>query len=650
MADFNVPLNRLMFGHEDGAGINARVAGRQDGIAELAANLNARGQIENLVVKRVAGEAGEIYSVSNGNRRLAAFHMIYGPDSPQPIRCTLREVDEDGAFEDSLTTAVTAKQLHPVDQYEAFARLEEHGKTHEEIAHQYGMSEKEVRQALALGRLSPKIRQAWRAGEIKAEIAKAFTLAIDDKTQDKIFDKLKKDNQLWESYVKKELGADIDEDVTELLNVVGAQAYRDRGGSVTEDLFGNSHIISDEPLLKLMAQEQLGARCEQLKADGWAWAELESNLPHGARFWPKSELKEWIYEGDEEARLEKANAALQVIDDDENLSYNEAETAREKLEREIADIETAARARSYDAKQKKKLGCIVDIEDGRVVVLYGVKKPTEVKLFGGESADDDGEELPAGVKKRAAAAEPEEPEISNALLQRLSIQLTTAAATALILDEQLALAVLLAGFGCYSVSGVKASISGLGARGERGLLGSEDMSKALALATQLKPAERISLLAQAAANALDFQGRSMDTDDRHSGPLAIVNTIDAKAFNAAMRGAFDAKDYFAGVNKALCLKAIEEAMGADMARQQSKNGKIEIVAFATENVPATGWLPPQLRAKGYDGPPMKMKGKVVAANKPKAEGKAAKPAAKKAVKKTAKKPAPKKAAPKKKKR
>jgi ParB family chromosome partitioning protein len=34
------------------------------------------------------------------------------------------------------------------------------------------------------------------------------------------------------------------------------------------------------------------------------------------------------------------------------------------------------------------------------------------------------------------------------------------------------------------------------------------------------------------------------------------------------------------------------------------------VAFAIENVPTTGWLPLQLRAKGYDGPPVK--GKVLA--------------------------------------
>jgi ParB family chromosome partitioning protein len=172
--DLKIALNRLRFGQDDGAGINARVAGREEGIAELAANLLAQGQIENLIV-RDAGEG--FYAVANGNRRLAAFHMMYGAQSEEPIGCTLHNVDETRAFEMSLTTAITAAQLHPVDQYEAFARLDERGKTHDEIARQYGMTEKQVRQALALGGLSPLIRNAWRAGEIKAEIAKAFTLA-----------------------------------------------------------------------------------------------------------------------------------------------------------------------------------------------------------------------------------------------------------------------------------------------------------------------------------------------------------------------------------------------------------------------------------------------------------------------------------------
>ncbi|WP_158669951.1 ParB/RepB/Spo0J family partition protein [Bradyrhizobium guangdongense] len=636
--DIKVPLKMLKFGHEDGEGINARVAGREDGIAALAANIfanrsdkNPSGLIENLIVK----DAGEgFYSVANGNRRLAALRMIEAEGSELPIPCTMHQVDETKAFEYSLTTAITAEQLHPVDQYEAFARLEEHGKTEAEIAQQYGLTEKQVRQALALGRLSPKIRQAWRDGTIKADVAKAFTLGLDHKTQDKAFDKLAKGGTIFETYVKKELGADaIDDDVAQLLGFVGAQAYRDAGGVVTEDLFGTSHIISNEALLKQMARQILIAKCDELLAEGWGWAEIRSDLPHAAQFWPKSEIKKPVYEGDEKERLEAAIAEISSLDESD-LSYVESEAREEELNRIIQSIEMDLRARSFDEKKRKQLGCIVDVEEGHLVILYGIKKPAEAKAPAAAASDDEPAK-PVKPTKPETPAEADEEDISQALLHRLSVQLTNAAATALILDEQLALSVLLAAVGCYSNCGVRISVNGLGTRGrERGLLGADDMKRALPLAMKLKPAERITLLAQLAANALDFQHSPHDHNNPAAGAEAIVNAIDAKAFNAAARGAFDAKDYFGGVSKMLCLKAIEESLGPDLARQQAKKPKPEIVAFAVENVPTTGWLPLQLRAKGYDGPPVKKpSGKLAPARAKKPAKAAAKKVAKKAAKK-----------------
>jgi ParB family chromosome partitioning protein len=623
--DLQVPLNRLKFGHEDGDGINARVAGRDSHIAELAANIFANrksapdraGLIENLIVK----DAGDgYYSVANGNRRLAALHMIDGLDNSVPIPCTLHQVDETKAFEYSLATAITAEQLHPVDQYEAFARLEARGKTDEEIALQYGLTAKQVRQALALGRLSPTVRQAWRAGTINVKAAQAFTLALDQKTQDKVFAKLEKASQLQEWAVKRALGAgSLDRDVAPLISFVGVDAYRARGGEVTEDLFGTSHIISDENLLKVMAKEKMVAACEQLRGEGWGWAELMSELPNGARFWSQAQLKELIYEGDEQARLTQARERLQLIDDADGTDYDDDEHYR--LGAEITAIEQAVRARSFDAKKRAKLGCIVDVDEGQLVMLVGVKRPEEAVVTSG-SGDD------VGATKAKKKAEPEEPDISQALLLRLSTQLTKATATALIQDEQLALSVLLAGIGCSYDGGVRISVSGIGARDDRSLLGADKMDRALALAMELKPAERISMLAQLAANALDFQSRSLDEDYKHSGAIAICNALDPKLINPALRGIFDAKDYFAGVSKALGLKAIEEALGPDLARQQAKGTKADIVAFAVENVPPTGWLPVQLRPKGYDGPPVKAsKLKVVEGGKKSAAKKTTKGAA-----------------------
>lgn len=631
----DVPLNKLRFGHEDGGGINARVTGRDDGIAALAANLYAQGQIEDLIVKP-CGDG--LYSVANGNRRLKAFHTIYGPENDRPIGCTLHDVDEAKAFEFSLTTAVTAAQLHPVDQYEAFAKLVDRDRTEEEIAQQYGMTQKQVKQALALGRLSPAIRDAWRSGAVNAEVAKAFTLGHDHKAQDKAYAKLSKQGQVWQSAIRDELGAS-GADIGELLDFVGADRYRDSGGTVVEDLFGSSHVVSDAALLKELATDKLNATCEHLRSEGWSWAQLRSDLPQGAKFWSRSQAKSIAYEGDDEKRIAELKTALAKIDSDEETSesYNrDFEDLRRPLESELFAITMTALRRSFSDKQKAKAGCIVDLEDGQLIILFGVLKPEEKK----PAAAMKGEEAVAGKVPA------EEPAISAALVHRLTRQLTKAASTAMLQDSDLGLCVLLAGASGYDGSGVKISISGMG---RTSYIETDEFPKVLARIRKLTPQQRNEMVAQYAAAALDFQNQPLDAtrDDSLHGPRAVCDALNPKALNAALRGEFDAKDYFNGVNKALCLKAIEEACGPDLGRQQAKNAKAEIAKFAIANVPTTGWLPLQLRAKGYDGPPVANAKSTAATLKDKskpprvqkkalakpAKSKAAKPVGKKAARK-----------------
>ncbi len=595
--DIEVPLNRLRFGHEEGEGINARVTGRTDGIEALAANLHARGQIENLVVK--ACDDGT-YAVSNGNRRLAAFHMIYGEQSDHPIKVTVRSVDDAGAFEDSLTTAVLAQQLHPVDQYEAFARLDERGKSHEEIAHQYGLTEKQVRQALALGRLAPEIRAAWRAGEIKADVAQAFTLALDHKTQAKLFERLQTTGHLYVHTIQRELGV-AERDISRLIKFAG-EDYCAAGGGLVRDLFGEAHIVADPALLKSCADTKLRNICDGLKVLGWSWAELESNLPNGARFWAQSKPSKLVFEGDEQARLKALRAELERLEQSDDWD----DEAQEAVAGQIEQLETEIEARSFTDRQKAKSGCIVGIEDGEVVILYGVNRPAEVskaKAKGAAATNDEG----ADTSSSDAKPNIEPTTISNALAHRLSVQLTQGAATALQQDAELSLIILLAGIAHkYSGEAVRVSVSGLNAH-RLDLTGTQDIADNIALLRKLTPTERMQLIGPIAAASLDFQTHNVQDKTAFVGSKsarAVCDAIDAAALNAGLRGAFDAKDYFAAVPKALAIDAIREAMGDDVAAQQAKGSKAEISAFALANVPATGWLPPQLRAAGYDGPPV----------------------------------------------
>lgn len=650
--EIRVKLKNLRFGHDAGD-INARRTGRYADIPALAANIFAQsrtpaladrnGLIENLTVKPIDGV---LFAVGNGNRRLAALHMInntdaYGSDCDEEIPCTPHEVDDAAAFEYSLTTAVTAAQLHPVDQYEAFARMVKAGRTNEEIAHQFGMSEKEVRQALALGDLSPRVRDAWRNGEIKVDVARAFTLGANHKAQDKLFIKLQKVGHLYEHVVKRELGAS-EHDIVALLSFVGAEAYVAAGGGLVEDLFGTSHIVSKPELLKQLATDKLALLCDELRAEGWSWVELSSDLPSGARWWQKAVLKTKLYEGDEEERI--AALRKQINAADENMEIDDFD--EDALIAQVDAIEAAVLRRSFTTQQKQKSGCIVEYANGSVDILFGVKKPEEpVKAKSGNSA---------AVGEAVAPAEPTEPAISNALLHRLSVQLTQGTATALLQDLELSTIVLLAGIADGSDPQVKVNVRGLGAA-TMDLLGGQDVAANIALLKQMDVQGRVQLMTSIAAATLDFQNCTLD-GDRDSTAAAICDALDAKALNAALRGAFDAKDYFSGVSKGLALAAIGEALGPDIERQQSKGKRAEIAAFALANVPSTGWLPKQLRAKGYDGPPVKPAAPVAeepaksTARRPRSPRPVAK-TAKKAVKKTAaKKPAAKKAAKKKAKR
>ncbi|QOG20430.1 ParB/RepB/Spo0J family partition protein [Bradyrhizobium sp. SEMIA] len=636
--DIKVPLKMLKFGHEDGEGINARVAGREDGIAALAANIfanrsadNPSGLIENLVVK----DAGEgFYSVANGNRRLAALRMIEAEGSELPIPCTMHQVDETKAFEYSLTTAITAEQLHPVDQYEAFARLEEHGKSEEEIAQQYGLTDKQVRQALALGRLSPIIRDGWRKGEIKADVAQTFTMAGDHKNQDRLFKKLSKQNDLDRHSIRAELGVKGNEDVGSLVNFVGVDAYRARGGAVTEDLFREEHIVSDDVLLKAMVGERLTKECDRLVVEqGWQWAAVEDDLPKSWRSWPTERVDVTkVFTPEEAAEAKRLNKLADDLEQAEDYDWEAEQAARDQLEQ----FEASVMPRAFTDKQKAKLGCMVSVDDdGRLEIQYGIKRPpaaTASEAAARPPTSGEAPEIKTAAKKTGKAAEPD---LSQALIQRLSIQLTSAAETALIQDQDLAISVLLAKLASnMNCDGIRINVTGMGAN-KLDLLGAKKFADCLDLARALKPAERIELLVLVAGAALDFQRFSTNDDNLLKGnPGLICDAIKPASMNAALRGAFDAKDYFASIPKALCLAAIKEAIGADVARQQEGKKGAEIATFAIANLPSTGWLPPQLRIKGYDGPPAKLKAS--AAPAPAKGKKPARAAAKKPAKKAAK--------------
>ncbi|MEY9466315.1 ParB family chromosome partitioning protein [Bradyrhizobium ottawaense] len=590
-----VPLKNLRPGHEapNHPG-NARVTGREDGIAELAAHIHARGKIDDLLI--YDDGVPETYFVANGNRSLQALRMIYGEGSEEPVSCKLTTADR--AFEDSFAVAVTAKKFHPVDDYEAYAKLRDiYGRSEEEIARQYGMTLREVQQALALGgSLSPHVRDLWRQGQIDTEVVHALPMVGDHDAQDKLLKKLSPEgryDRLSAWHIKNELKIDK---AGRLVEFVGADNYVRAGGKVTLDLFGVDHKVSNPKLAKKLADAKLQDECAELVAVGWSWA-----LPYEAVGNPREShsclnVTAAPASAQEKLELEQLDSVIPQDQWGEQIALGEMTGKQRAATLRKREIEQALEERAFTPEMKAKSGCFVSIDDdGLLEISFGWAKNEEK----------------AAAKRAAKQASP---------------AVDTVGA-----DE--------AGQTSKPALGPAAISNALRERLEAALIDATKDALLSAVDTEILKSPLSQLLARLVSSQINVNGISVQIYSHGIKDKlpAIREALPAELVNAAIAKRFDAEDYFKNAPKKFVTKAIAEVVNADEARKAGALGKADLVKFAMTNVAKAGWLPKELRTVHYVAPAAKKE-----ATKPKAPAKpAAKPKAP-AVKKSAKKPAKKK--------
>lgn len=607
-----LPLSQLRFGHERKEGdINARRCNRDEGHAALLQSIKyyigtgGSGLILPLAVE-LQDDNGAPHYVIDGNRRLAALRdlaeqKVIPADHPVPV---MRHVPGQ-ALSRSLAANITAVPLHPVDRYTCFAALAS-TMSDKEIATAFALKPKQVKQALALGALSPKVREAWREGKLEADTAKAFTLA-DPKRQDQVLKKLLKRGRIYGRHQVVEALVGDDRPGT-LLAFVGQDAYEAAGGKMVKDLFENDHVVSDPALVKQLAENKLRAECERLLAEGWSWACTEAEL--GFPAWQVQSIgRDFVLNKEEKAEVKKLEKELHGLG--MGPQTDDCWRREDELQGQIDEIEEKARARGFDKKQKAISGCVVEIDGARLRITYGVVKPGKGKGRAAKIAALEGEVAAAAAK----------PAISNALMRRLSEQLTGAVGQCLKQDPALALAAIVAAFNhnvwsgyvpdggpiCVREQGLKSKRPHHfnGDVEEKEEIGFGDM---LARVMAVGQAKQLELLAEIACRAVDMQTQHASHpplgNDDGSGEdnLALIAVLKPQDLRAALAEAFDAKDYFTGVARPLCLAAVTEALGEDAARTAGKMKKAELAAYCVQHVPATGWLPPELRTIHYVEP------------------------------------------------
>lgn len=588
MTELNtIPLSMLRFGSEMPPKLRKgalAVLNMRKGPAApdpvLRKQLLAAGVVVPLVVVR-APNMQDCFVV-DGQRRLIELRAIEatgGPPEGSPLNLNAIQVTIcDNAIQPLALSVLANEHLppHPVDRYEAFAALVASKWKPADIAARFGLRPYQVDQALALGALAEPVRESWRAGEIDAETAQAFTIG-EPEDQERILKRLRKqgDWALSPDRVREALGANKN-DAARLVNFIGTTAYEAAGGRITRDLFGDDHVVHDPALAKRLADAKLDLVVQQITGEGWAWAAAKTALPdYASHAWQRLTPS-----GTPAPRPEV------VSDTDEDA----AEQTRAR--------QAAAELESFGPAQRKKSGVILEIlPNGAVLARGGYVKPDDKKAAAAKKAKK--------TKAGAATGTSDEPEargMPSSLAHTTSEQITRAASVAIAQEPDVALRAIAAAMASGGNSPVSVRVAGLG-RGNGGMSpGEEDFAKVLARLGGQSDVAVLKYLATWVATALDlgaYQADQLPLADAHSDGATLLNALDPKLLNLALLSQWDAPGYFKSMPRAAAEAALLEC-GDKTKADKLKKG--ELAEHAAKIAQSAKWLPPEMRTAHYDGP------------------------------------------------
>ncbi len=164
---------------------NMRAKGKAPDIANILPSVRARGVLVPLIVRaqscpeRVEKGSPDTYEIVAGKRRYhAALAVAEEGGGIEELPCAVIEPGDDAAaLEASLIENIARLDPDEVTRWETFNRLVREGRSPEDLALTFGLTELQVKRTLALGNLLPRIRGLYRAEQIDAVTVRHLTLA-----------------------------------------------------------------------------------------------------------------------------------------------------------------------------------------------------------------------------------------------------------------------------------------------------------------------------------------------------------------------------------------------------------------------------------------------------------------------------------------
>lgn len=256
--------------------LNVRKTGSKNG-DDLIPSLKSIGVIQPLLVRPARGverdsptgilNKGKRFEVIAGQRRFNALQQIAKDETVDPVPCIIMgEGDDAKAIEASLAENIARLPMDAIDQFEAFHALIKQGRNVEDIAQQFGVTERLVQQRLAIANLHQPIRNAFRREEINTQTLQILTMATMRQQKDWYNLFKSKDEYAPQGYQLKSwlFGG---EQVPITNAIFDLESYK---GAIVSDLFGEEAYFSDPKLFWECQNTAIATLVEQYNDDEWS--------------------------------------------------------------------------------------------------------------------------------------------------------------------------------------------------------------------------------------------------------------------------------------------------------------------------------------------------------------------------------------------
>ncbi|WP_337847824.1 ParB N-terminal domain-containing protein [Sphingomonas sp.] len=431
-------------------------------IPQMAADLEARGVLQNLLVTPVKKPRGT-FEVFDGGRRLRGLLLLAerGAIDPETYDVPVKVLVGDEATLSETSTAANFHQLKmtPAEECRAFQYFIGLNNDIDGVAKRFGLTRRFVEGRLRLATLAEPIFEALSEGTITLDVAKAYASTENQEKQ----------LLVWNSYgtsyanadtIRRVIANETMKSTDPVAILVGEDRYAEAGGKIDRDLFSDSgdKWVNPEIAQRLAADimETEAKRVGEELGLGWI-RPIASNYTHSAAaglyrvILPAPDLTD-----DQLARLDAIAERQDVITadmEDESISeeaYKALDQEYDALDEEVHAIQNVAPV--LPDELKPLVGAFLKLTPKGEMVLdteYYSEEPVRVGGTDedGNSEDDHGGGTGSTARGREYTPPPPPPEavapggkpLSARLYDELSMQRRDVLAAALLSHPALAL-------------------------------------------------------------------------------------------------------------------------------------------------------------------------------------------------------------------